>query len=183
MDVSCSELFSILFHFRENDMSKIRKLICDKCLKGFSHPQNLSRHKKIYKQSRSPEFQCEKRGSKFNRKDSLIRHEDGCKGKSKDPMCKSCNKSFQIKGIWQKCNQIEKEKKTETKSKNETASASRSFEPLINLRMVLEYLDSSDTDDDFLPTMVPLVETRPVMKLKSTLPKLVYHVFDIFFII
>ena len=139
-------------------MSKIRKLICDKCFKSFNYRQNLSRHKKVCKQSKSPEFECQKSGKKFNRKDSLIRHENGCKGKSEDPVCKSCTKSFQTKWHLVKMHSNRKRKKTKTKSKNDTASASTSIEPLINLCMILEYLDSSDTDDDFVPTMVPLVD-------------------------
>ena len=103
----------------------------------------------------------------------MIRHENGFEGKSEDPLCKSCNKSFQTK--WHlkrhqaKIHSNKKRKKTETKSKYETASTSTSIEPFIDLCMILEYLDSSDTDDDFVPTMVPLVDkTRDETEIDFT---------------
>ena len=62
-----------------------------------------------------------------------------------------------------------KRKKNETKSKNETVSASTSIKPLIDLCMILEYLDNSDTDGDFVPTMVPLVDkTRDETEIDFT---------------
>ena len=103
----------------------------------------------------------------------MIIHENGSKGKSEHPACKGCNKSFQTK--WHlkrhhaKMHSNQKRKKTETILKNETASASTSIKPLIYLCMILEYLNSSVTDGDFVPTMVPLVDkTRQETEIDFT---------------
>ena len=134
-------------------MSKISHFSCSSCFKSFKHRPSLSRHKKVCSKS-EVKLSCSNCRKEFYRKDSLKRHMLTCSGKKIEPFCSSCNTFFKTNWhLKRHVAQVHTTNKRKQKQLLETTQNRDEMQPLIDLSLIVDNFDDTDSDW-FIPSMV-----------------------------